>query len=158
MFVVVTITSLTACTSSDKTKTTHSKPKATKIVNKKAVKKTKTSSSSSSTNSSTSSSSSSSSNAPQQAEQSTQPETEQPSQAQSNVPIDGYGPTPEQIQQAQAQYGYTPGYGGIPADSPYAQEEQARENWHDSQVEWGIQQGYIDANTGEYTGDTAPQE
>ena len=46
-------------------------------------------------------------------------------------------------QQAQEQYGY----GGIPADSPEVAREQgqneARQQWHDDQVEWGIQQGYL---------------
>lgn len=114
----------------------------------KAVKVTKhtTKSSKHSSSSSTSKvSSSSSSEQPQQPQEQTQTES---SQAQQEQPIDGVGPTQSQVDQATEQYGYTPGYGGVPSDSPEVAREQAdqqaRQNWHDSQVEWARQQGFMD--------------
>lgn len=90
-------------------------------------------------------SSSSSSEQPQQPQQQTQAEA---SQTQQEKPIDGVGPTQSQADQATEQYGYTPGYGGVPSDSPEIAREQAdqqaRQNWHDSQVEWARQQGLMD--------------
>lgn len=90
-------------------------------------------------------SSSSSSEQPQQPQEQTQTEASQPQQ---EKPIDGVGPTQSQVDQATEQYGYTPGYGGVPSDSPEVAREQAdqqaRENWHDSQVEWAKQQGLMD--------------
>ena len=57
-------------------------------------------------------------------------------------------PQQSQVDQATEQYGYTPGYGGVSSDSPEIAREQsdqqARENWHDSQVEWAKQQGLMD--------------
>ena len=45
-----------------------------------------------------------------------------------------------------------PGYGGYyPSDEEIAA-DQARQQWYDDQVQWGIEQGYIDPNTGDYTG------
>lgn len=120
-------------------------PKETK--QSKTVKVTKhTSKSSKHSSSSTSkTSSSSSSEQPQQSQEQTQTETSQPQQ---ETPIDGVGPTQSQVDQATEQYGYTPGYGGVPSDSPEIAREQsdqqARENWHDSQVEWAKQQGLMD--------------
>ncbi|MDA5554893.1 hypothetical protein PIG80_07460 [Streptococcus thermophilus] len=74
-------------------------------------------------------------------EQSTQIEQAPSTQA------DGITPPQDTLKQAQEQYGYIPGYGGIPADSPEVAREQAeneaRQRWHDGQVEWGIQQGYL---------------
>lgn len=74
--------------------------------------------------------------------------SEQPQQPQQEKPIDGVGPTQSQVDQATEQYGYTPGYGGVPSDSPEVAREQAdqqaRQNWHDSQVEWARQQGLMD--------------
>ena len=74
---------------------------------------------------------------------------EQPTQIE-QAPItqdDGVTPPQDKLKQAQEQYGYIPGYGGIPADSPEVSREQgqneARQQWHDDQVEWGIQQGYL---------------
>lgn len=119
-------------------------PKETK--QSKTVKVTKHSKKSSKHSSSSTSkvSSSSSSEQPQQQEQ-TQTEASQPQQ---EKPIDGVGPTQSQVDQATEQYGYTPGYGGVPSDSPEIAREQsdqqARENWHDSQVEWAKQQGLMD--------------
>lgn len=113
----------------------------------KTVKVTKhTSKSSKHSSSSTSkTSSSSSSEQPQQSQEQTQTEASQPQQ---EKPIDGVGPTQSQVDQATEQYGYTPGYGGVPSDSPEIAREQsdqqARENWHDSQVEWAKQQGLMD--------------
>lgn len=113
----------------------------------KTVKVTKhTSKSSKHSSSSTSkTSSSSSSEQPQQPQEPTQAESSQPQQ---EKPIDGVGPTQSQVDQATEQYGYTPGYGGVPSDSPEIAREQsdqqARENWHDSQVEWAKQQGLMD--------------
>ena len=56
-------------------------------------------------------------------------------------------PPQDTLKQAQEQYGYIPGYGGVPADSPEVAREQAeneaRQRWHDGQIEWGIQQGYL---------------
>lgn len=90
-------------------------------------------------------SSSSSSEQPQQSQEQTQAEA---SQDQQEKPIDGVGPTQSQVDQATEQYGYTPGYGGVPSDSPEIAREQAdqqaRQNWHDSQVEWARQQGLMD--------------
>lgn len=113
----------------------------------KTVKVTKHTSKSSKRGSSSVSktSSSSSSEQPQQSQEQTQTETSQPQQ---EKPIDGVGPTQSQVDQATEQYGYTPGYGGVPSDSPEIAREQsdqqARQNWHDSQVEWAKQQGLMD--------------
>jgi gas vesicle protein len=113
----------------------------------KAVKVTKhaTKSSKHSSSSTSKTSSSSSSEQPQQPQEQTQTEVSQPQQ---EKPIDGVGPTQSQVDQATEQYGYTPGYGGVPSDSPEIAREQsdqqARENWHDSQVEWAKQQGLMD--------------
>lgn len=113
----------------------------------KTVKVTKHSKKSSKHSSSSTSkvSSSSSSEQPQQSQEQTQTEASQPQQ---EKPIDGVGPTQSQVDQATEQYGYTPGYGGVPSDSPEIAREQsdqqARENWHDSQVEWAKQQGLMD--------------
>lgn len=110
----------------------------------KAVKVTKhpTKSSKHSSSSTSKVSSSSSSEQPQE-----QTQTEA-SQDQQEKPIDGVGPTQSQVDQATEQYGYTPGYGGVPSDSPEVAREQAdqqaRQNWHDSQVEWAKQQGLMD--------------
>ncbi len=120
-------------------------PKKTK--QSEAVKVTKHSKTSSKHSSSSTSkvSSSSSSEQPQQPQEQTQTEV---SQDQQEKPIDGVGPTQSQVDQATEQYGYTPGYGGVPSDSPEIAREQsdqqARENWHDSQVEWAKQQGLMD--------------
>lgn len=120
-------------------------PKETK--QSKTVKVTKHSKKSSKHSSSSTSkvSSSSSSEQPQQPQEQTQTEA---SQDQQEKPIDGVGPTQSQVDQATEQYGYTPGYGGVPSDSPEIAREQsdqqARENWHDSQVEWAKQQGLMD--------------
>lgn len=117
-------------------------PKETK--QSKTVKVTKHSKKSSKHSSSSTSKVSSSSSLEQPQEQ-TQTE---PSQPQQEKPIDGVGPTQSQVDQATEQYGYTPGYGGVPSDSPEIAREQsdqqARENWHDSQVEWAKQQGLMD--------------
>ena len=74
---------------------------------------------------------------------------EQPTQIE-QAPItqdDGVTPPQDTLKQAQEQYGYIPGYGGVPADSPEVAREQAeneaRQRWHDGQIEWGIQQGYL---------------
>lgn len=70
---------------------------------------------------------------------------EQPTQSEQapSTQADGVTPPQDTLQQAQDQYGY----GGIPADSPEIAREQgqneARQQWHDDQVEWGIQQGYL---------------
>lgn len=120
-------------------------PKETK--QSKTVKVTKRSKKSSKYSSSSTSkvSSSSSSEQPQQPQEQTQTEV---SQDQQEKPIDGVGPTQSQVDQATEQYGYTPGYGGVPSDSPEIAREQsdqqARQNWHDSQVEWAKQQGLMD--------------
>ena len=120
-------------------------PKETK--QSKTVKVTKHSKKSSKHSSSSTSkvSSSSSSEQPQQPQEQTQTEA---SLDQQEKPIDGVGPTQSQVDQATEQYGYTPGYGGVPSDSPEIAREQsdqqARENWHDSQVEWAKQQGLMD--------------
>lgn len=112
----------------------------------KTVKVTKhtTKSSKNSSSSTSKTSSSSSSEQPQQSQEQTQTET---SQSQQETPIDGVGPTQSQVDQATEQYGYTPGYGGVPSDSPEVAREQAdqqaRQNWHDSQVEWAKQQGLM---------------
>lgn len=117
-------------------------PKKTK--QSETVKVTKHSKTSSKHSSSSTSKVSSSSSSEQPQEQ-TQTEA---SQDQQEKPIDGVGPTQSQVDQATEQYGYTPGYGGVPSDSPEIAREQsdqqARENWHDSQVEWAKQQGLMD--------------
>lgn len=117
-------------------------PKETK--QSKTVKVTKHSKKSSKHSSSSTSKTSSSSSSEQPQEQ-TQTEA---SQDQQEKPIDGVGPTQSQVDQATEQYGYTPGYGGVPSDSPEIAREQsdqqARQNWHDSQVEWAKQQGLMD--------------
>ena len=115
----------------------ETKQSKTVKVTKHATKSSKHSSSSTSKVSSSSSS--------EQSQEQTQTETSQPQQ---ETPIDGVGPTQSQADQATEQYGYTPGYGGVPSDSPEIAREQsdqqARENWHDSQVEWAKQQGLMD--------------
>lgn len=117
-------------------------PKETK--QSKTVKVTKHSKKSSKHSSSSTSKVSSSSSSEQPQEQ-TQTEASQPQQ---EKPIDGVGPTQSQVDQATEQYGYTPGYGGVSSDSPEIAREQAdqqaRQNWHDSQVEWAKQQGLMD--------------
>lgn len=113
----------------------------------KAVKVTKhtTKSSKHSSSSTSKVSSSSSSEQPQQPQEQTQTES---SQAQQEQPIDGVGPTQSQVDQATEQYGYTPGYGGVPSDSPEIAreqaEQQARQSWYDGQIEWARQQGLTD--------------
>lgn len=91
------------------------------------------------------STSSSSKEAPSETSQ-TQEQSTQIEQAPSTQ-ADGITPPQDTLKQAQEQYGYIPGYGGIPADSPEVAREQAeneaRQRWHDGQVEWGIQQGYL---------------
>lgn len=47
---------------------------------------------------------------------------------------------------------YTPGVGGLTAedvtqDQQAAQDQAARKQWHDDQVEWAIQNGYYDNST-----------
>lgn len=120
-------------------------PKETKQSKTVKVTKHTTKSSKHSSSSTSKTSSSSSSEQPQQSQEQTQTETSQPQQETS---IDGVGPTQSQVDQATEQYGYTPGYGGVPSDSPEIAREQsdqqARENWHDSQVEWAKQQGLMD--------------
>lgn len=116
----------------------------------KAVKVTKhaTKSSKHSSSSTSKTSSSSSSEQPQQPQQPQEQTQTEVSQPQQEKPIDGVGPTQSQVDQATEQYGYTPGYGGVPSDSPEVAREQAdqqaRQNWHDSQVEWAKQQGLMD--------------
>ena len=120
-------------------------PKETKQSKTVKVAKHTTKSSKHSSSSTSKTSSSSSSEQPQQSQEQTQTEASQPQQ---EKPIDGVGPTQSQVDQATEQYGYTPGYGGVPSDSPEIAREQsdqqARENWHDSQVEWAKQQGLMD--------------
>lgn len=120
-------------------------PKETKQSKTVKVTKHTTKSSKHSSSSTSKPSSSSSSEQPQQPQEQTQTEASQPQQ---EKPIDGVGPTQSQVDQATEQYGYTPGYGGVPSDSPEIAREQsdqqARENWHDSQVEWAKQQGFMD--------------
>lgn len=119
--------------------------KQAKTVKVKKHAKKSSKHSSSSTSKVSSSSSSEQSQQSQQPQEQTQTEASQP---QSEKPIDGVGPTQSQIDQATEQYGYTPGYGGVPSDSPEIAREQAdqqaRQNWHDSQVEWAKQQGLMD--------------
>ena len=116
----------------------------------KSSKKKESSSSTSSTSSSASSQSSSESTTEAQQAEAPATQTEQQPQEQQEAPQQSV--TPAQPSQAQEQYGYTPGYGGYyPSDEEIA-EDQARQQWYDDQVQWGIQQGYIDQNTGDYTG------
>lgn len=120
-------------------------PKETKQSKTVKVTKHTTKSSKHSSSSTSKVSSSSSSEQPQQPQEPTQAESSQPQQ---EKPIDGVGPTQSQVDQATEQYGYTPGYGGVSPDSPEIAREQAdqqaRQNWHDSQVEWAKQQGLMD--------------
>ena len=134
-------------------------PKETKQSKTVKVTKHTTKPSKHSSSSTSKTSSSSSSEQPQQPQQQPQQPQQQPqqpqqqtqaeaSQTQQEKPIDGVGPTQSQVDQATEQYGYTPGYGGVPSDSPEIAREQAdqqaRQNWHDSQVEWDRQQGLTD--------------
>ena len=134
-------------------------PKETKQSKTVKVTKHTTKPSKHSSSSTSKTSSSSSSEQPQQPQQQPQQPQQQPqqpqqqtqaeaSQTQQEKPIDGVGPTQSQVDQATEQYGYTPGYGGVPSDSPEIAREQAdqqaRQNWHDSQVEWARQQGLRD--------------
>lgn len=116
----------------------------------KSSKKKESSNSTSSTSSSTSSQSSSESTS--EAQQAEAPATQTEQQEAPQQPVTPDTPTQDQIQQAQDQYGYTPGYGWYyPSDEENA-DDQARQQWYDDQVQWGIEQGYIDPNTGDYTG------
>ena len=90
-------------------------PKETKQSKTVKVTKHTTKSSKHSSSSTSKTSSSSSSEQPQQPQEQTQTEA---SQDQQEKPIDGVGPTQSQVDQATEQYGYTPGYGGVPSDSP----------------------------------------
>lgn len=118
----------------------------------KSSKKKESSNPTSSTSSSTSSQSSSESTSEVQQAEAPATQTEQQEAPQQPVTPAPAQPSQEQIQQAQEQYGYTPGYGGYyPSDEEIA-DDQARQQWYDGQVQWGIEQGYIDPNTGDYTG------
>lgn len=121
----------------------------------KSSKKKESSNPTSSTSSSTSSQSSSESTSEAQQAEVPATQTEQQPQEQQEAPqqsVTPAQPSQGQIQQAQEQYGYTPGYGGYyPSDEEIA-DDQARQQWYDDQVQWGIEQGYIDPNTGDYTG------
>lgn len=123
-------------------------PKETKQSKTVKVTKHTTKPSKHSSSSTSKTSSSSSSEQPQQPQQPQQQTQAEASQTQQEKPIDGVGPTQSQADQATEQYGYTPGYGGVPSDSPEIAREQAdqqaRQNWHDSQVEWARQQGLMD--------------
>ncbi|MGZ1030322.1 hypothetical protein ACXOQL_03410 [Streptococcus thermophilus] len=85
----------------------------------------------------------------EQAPSETSQTQEQPTQIEQapSTQADGVTPPQDTLKQAQEQYGYIPGYGGIPADSPEVAREQAeneaRQRWHDGQIEWTIQQGYL---------------
>lgn len=139
---------------------THtSESKASKVrttqTTSKSSKEKESSSSTSSTSSSTSSQSSSESTSEAQQAEDPATQTEQQPQEQQEAPqqpVTPDTPTQDQIQQGQDQYGYTPGYGWYyPSDEEIA-DDQARQQWYDDQVQWGIEQGYIDPNTGDYTG------
>lgn len=123
-------------------------PKETKQSKTVKVTKHTTKPSEHSSSSASKTSSSSSSEQPQQPQQPQEQTQTEASQPQQEKPIDGVGPTQSQVDQATEQYGYTPGYGGVPSDSPEIAREQAdqqaRQNWHDSQVEWARQQGLTD--------------
>lgn len=144
---VLIIATAFAMTHSGESKT--SKVRTTQTTSKISKKK-ESSSSTSSTSSSTSSQSSSESTS--EAQQAEVPATQTEQQEAPQQSVTPAQPSQEQIQQAQEQYGYTPGYGGYyPSDEEIA-DDQARQQWYDDQVQWGIEQGYIDPNTGEYTG------
>lgn len=136
-----------------------SKVRTTQTTSKSSKKKESSSSTSSTSSSTSSQSSSESTSEVQQAEAPAtqteqQPQEQQPQEQQEapQQPVTPAQPSQEQIQQAQEQYGYTPGYGGYyPSDEEIAA-DQARQQWYDDQVQWGIEQGYIDPNTGDYTG------
>lgn len=127
--------------------------KKTKEVKNKPTTVTKVSkhSSSSSSKETTSETSQTQVQPPQseQAPSETSQTQEQPPQIEQapSTQADGITPPQDTLKQAQEQYGYIPGYGGIPSDSPEVAREQAeneaRQRWHDGQVEWGIQQGYL---------------
>lgn len=123
-------------------------PKETKQSKTVKVTKHTTKSSKHSSSSTSKVSSSSSSEQPQQQQPQQQQTQTEASQPQQEKPIDGVGPTQSQVDQATEQYGYTPGYGGVPSDSPEIAREQAdqqaRQQWHDDQVEWARQQGLMD--------------
>ena len=140
------------------------KVRTTQTTSKSSQKKESSSSTSSTSSSTSSQSSSESTSEVQQAEAPAtqteqQPQEQQPQEQQAQEqqeapqqPVTPAQPSQEQIQQAQEQYGYTPGYGGYyPSDEEIAA-DQARQQWYDDQVQWGIEQGYIDPNTGDYTG------
>lgn len=131
-----------------------SKVRTTQTTRKSSKKKESSSSTSSTSSSASSQSSSESTSEAQQAEVSATQTEQQPQEQQEapQQPVTPAQPSQEQIQQAQEQYGYIPGYGGYyPSDEEIAA-DQARQQWYDDQVQWGIEQGYIDPNTGEYTG------
>ncbi len=144
---VLIIATAFAMTHSGDSKT--SKVRTTQTTSKSSKKKE----SSSSTSSTSSSTSSQSSSEVQQAEVPATQTEQQPQEQQEaqQQPVTPDTPTQDQIQQAQEQYGYTPGYGWYyPSDEEIA-DDQARQQWYDDQVQWGIEQGYIDPNTGYYT-------
>ena len=114
----------------------QSKPKVTHAVKHKKAKSTSTSSSSSSSTSSNSQLSSTS----EPASETSQPE------ASASVPQAEQAPTQEYVQPAQPDdscypNGFQSDYFVSPDDGSNATPSQ---DWHDDQVQWGIEQGYID--------------
>lgn len=121
--------------------TSHNTKKSTVITHttKKSTSSTKKSSKSSSTTSTTTTTTTNESST-------TQEQVATPAQIQTET---------EMAQPAQAtapSSTYTPGIGGLTAedvtqDQQAAQDQAARKQWHDDQVEWAIQNGYYGNTT-----------
>lgn len=139
LIILLSVFTLTACSTQTKPVKHKEKPKVVKVTKKKTAK----SSSSSSSTAPNSSSETQTQTAPvEQAQPQSQPD------GYYTAPVDGVGPTQAQLDQAQAQYGYTPGYGGISAEEMQREQNnnQASQQWHDDQVQWAKDQGLIDQN------------
>lgn len=143
LVILLSVFTLTACSTQSKPVEHKEKHKVVKVKKKKT---TQPSSSSSSSSSSTAPSSSS------ETQTQTAPVEQAPEQSQPDGyytdPVGGVGPTQAQLDEAQAKYGYVPGYGGANVENdPQAQaDQQARQQWHDDQVQWTQDQGLIDQN------------
>lgn len=147
LVILLSVFTLTACSTQSKPVEHKEKHKVVKVKKKKTTQPSSNSSSSSSSSSTAPSSSS-------ETQTQTAPVEQAPAQSQPDgyytdpIGEGGFGPTQAQADEAQAKYGYVPGYGGANVENdPQAQaDQQARQQWHDDQVQWAQDQGLIDQN------------
>lgn len=146
LVILLSVFTLTACSTQTKPVKHKEKPKVVKVKKEKTTKASSSSSLSSSSSSSTAPSSSSDTQTQTAPVEQAQPQSQPDGYY--TAPVDGVGPTQAQLDQAQAQYGYTPGYGGISAEEMQREQNnnQASQQWHDDQVQWAKDQGLIDQN------------